>query len=75
MIALLRSTAGLQPSTVPSSVANRKRLLPDEVPLLTWKSLVGLKTVPVGVPVKGPPGGSPGAGMCTVRPILVPEPS
>ena len=36
--------------------------------------MVPLNTVPVGVPVKGPPGGSVGAGMATVRPIFCPAP-
>jgi hypothetical protein len=63
--ACVRSTSGLQPAIVPSSVANRNRL-GAEVPFweTTRPSGVGLKTVPVGAPVApGPAAG--GAGMAT----------
>src|SRR5207253_9201819 len=65
MIPLTRSTVGLQPTIVPSSVAKRNRLEP-EVPFseTTKPDPVGLKTVPVGVPIAPFPADG-GAGMAT----------
>src|SRR6266567_1946834 len=60
-MALCRSTLGFQPDIVPSSVAKMKRpgLFPE-----TAKSLVPLKTLPVGAEIV--PGGlPPGGGMVT----------
>ena len=63
--AVVGLTAGFQPRTVPSSVANKKRLAPLVVPLLTGNSVVLLNTVPVGAPC--PPSG---VGMVTVSPTF-----
>src|ERR1700737_110975 len=65
MIPLARSTFGLQPTIVPSSVAKRNRLDP-EAPFsdTTKPDPVGLKTVPVGAPTAPFPADG-GAGMAT----------
>src|SRR4029077_17654500 len=65
MIPLTRSTLGLQPTIVPSSVANRNRLEP-EAPFsdTTKPDPVELKTVPVGAPTAPAPADG-GAGMFT----------
>src|SRR6266516_8160220 len=60
--AVVGFTVGFQPRIVPSSVANKKRLGAEAAPLLTRKSAVALKTVPVGVPAV-----PSGAGIVTVR--------
>src|SRR5262245_22758667 len=44
------STSGLQPEIVPSSPAKMKRLGPEAAPLVMTKSVVPLKTSPVGLP-------------------------
>src|SRR5437588_209241 len=61
MMAWVRSTLGFQPEMVPSSVAKRNWLGPDALPSVMTKSLVLLKTLPVGAP----PGPPPGSGMLT----------
>src|SRR5579864_1929527 len=61
MIALVTLTAGLQPRIVPSSEENMKTETPDLEPSVTTKSVVLLKTRPVGVP----PVGAVGEGIVT----------
>src|ERR671934_1800674 len=63
-MAWVASTVGLQPEIVPSSVSKMNRLGPECPPLETTKSLLPLKTVPVGADVV--PGALPaGGGMVT----------
>src|SRR5689334_10235130 len=64
--ALVGSTPGFQPDIVPSSVANRKIA---GLPAFSLKSLVKLKTVPVGAD-----GGGPfiGGGIVTTSGMIAP---
>src|SRR5215472_10206822 len=74
MKACVRSTDGLQPLRVPSSVANINTLEPDAVPLDTEKPPPdSLKTFPSGAAVE--PGDPGGGGMVTTNGLvtLVPE--
>src|SRR6266853_2589452 len=65
MIALARSTVGLQPTIVPPSVAKRKRLGPEAPCSETTKpDPVPLNTVPVGAPTAPFPADG-GAGTAT----------
>ncbi len=57
-MALFRSAAGLQPEMLPSSLEKMKRLGPVTPPLLTWKSLPPLNTMPVGLAGTLPAGGT-----------------
>src|SRR5260221_6485812 len=72
-MALWRSTAGLHPEIVPSSVLKMNRATPDVVPLETTKPVVPLKTTPVGAAVV-PAGLPPGGGTVTTSGIGVPAP-
>src|SRR5260370_38390620 len=63
-MALWRSTAGLRPEIVPSSVLKMNRATPDMVPFETRKPAVPLKTTPVGAAVV-PAGLPPGGGIVT----------
>ena len=45
-----RGTPGFHPRIVPLSVANRNTAGPESAPWCTTKSLLPLKTVPVGAP-------------------------
>src|SRR5258706_8147155 len=63
-MALWRSTAGLHPEIVPSSVAKIKGAAPDPMAFETTKPAVPLKTTPVGAAVV-PAGLSPGGGIVT----------
>src|SRR5260221_2109139 len=65
-MALWRSTAGLHPEIVPSSVLKMNRATPDMVPFETRKPAVPLKTTPVGAAVV-PAGLPPGGGIVTTR--------
>src|SRR5258708_23445861 len=56
-MALVGSTLRFQPDIVPSSVAKMKRLGSDTFFSVTTKSLVPLKTLPVGAEVVLPAGG------------------
>src|SRR5438445_8408443 len=63
-MACVASTAALQPEIVPSSVAKINWLGPEAPPSRTTKSLVPLKTTPVGAAVA--PGVLVGGGMVIV---------
>src|SRR5260370_37158364 len=63
-MALWRSTAGLRPEIVPSSVLKMNRATPDMVPFETRKPAVPVKTTPVGAAVV-PAGLPPGGGIVT----------
>src|SRR5438552_4001634 len=56
-MAWVGSALGFQPEIVPSSVAKMKRLGPDALAPETTKSLVPLKTFPVGAELVPPSGG------------------
>src|SRR5437660_145359 len=72
-MALVGLALGFQPDIVPSSVAKMKRLGPDPLFPVTTKSLVPLKTLPVGAEVV--PAGLPfGGGIVTTSGIGVPSP-
>ena len=65
-------TRGDQPEIMPSSDAKMNAAAPDEPPLLTAKSVVLLKVMPVGVP---PPVESVDDGIDTTRDCGLPNPS
>src|SRR5260370_4418765 len=65
-MAWVGSAVGFQPDIVPSSVAKMKRLGPDPPLPVTTKSLVPLKTLPVGAAGGVPP---VGGGMVTTSGI------
>src|SRR5262249_7615462 len=72
--ACVRSTAGLQPLRVPSSVANMNKLEPDVAPFDTRKPLPdSLNTFPSGAAVV--PAGEPGGrGMVTTNGLVTVAP-
>src|SRR5262252_5189081 len=84
-MACVMSTVGFQPEMVPSSVAKRNWLGPERLLSATTKSLVPLKTLPVGaavVPAGLLAGGgivitgwvpTPAASYCVARPLPLSE--
>src|SRR5256885_2579042 len=72
-MAWVRSTPGLQPEMVPSSVEKMNAATPEAVPLDTVKPVPPLNTMPLGVEMV--PAGEPaGAGTVTTSGVIAPAP-